>query len=449
MSHKSKNVFTVQVVPEIHITQVQPSANIDNNDHETGGLRRHFSTFYAFVTAFGCQTLSVDLEAQGSSKSIFYALSSIIIVMTLNAYCFLGPKPDMIYYLHFLSEHSITVITFATLYTYMFHLEWILFMEKNGTFADGKPFKRFLVIFSAWYSIVTVIIILYVNGFTDYPEGSINFFPYIVTLPIMLMFIWFEQPIIKRTDPEFRRRLRWFIIYPYAWFLGFPIIFKLEDLSRTIPMTYQPIMAIAIPFAKYVFSKFLSLVAGKASLEGNNSSVKFAVGLRVACQTGLYVVASVGESFSLMTTLILVLVELILNLGLVRKIWKLHQKTSLNAQIELKGTLLILSMREIMELLPTITYCLLLFMLYLGPNKENFRTTRGKTIDDIFDIIKKISYFTLFDVVRIGINGAILWKTCKISMFSECCKLIERYWKVFGWMMALYIYWVMLYKFYN
>ena len=95
-----------------------------------------------------------------------------------------------------------------------------------------------------------------------------------------------------------------------------------------------------------------------------------------------------------------------------------------------------------MEFLTEITYCLLLFMLYLGPNKENFRTSRGKTYDDLFEVIRKISYFAIFDVVRIGTIGTILWKTCKISLFSECSKLIERYWKVFGWMMALYTFWV-------
>ena len=138
----------------------------------------------------------------------------------------------------------------------------------------------------------------------------------------------------------------------------------------------------------------------------------------------------------------MVFVELILNLSLVRRIWKIHQRTTFLAQNELKGTLQILSIREIMEFLPAITYCLLLFMLYLGPNKENFKANRGKTNDDLFDEIRKISYFAIFDAVRIGISGIILWKTCKISLFSECSKLIERYWKVFGWMMALYTFWV-------
>ena len=442
MVHKPQNLFPIQVVPEINITQVQPTATEENKEHEVKQSKTYFKRFFGLIGAFGRQTLSVNLEAQGSIKSFFYALLAIIIVISLNSYRFMGPKPEFKYYLQFLSTDIITVVTFAALYTYMFHFEWILFNEETGTFSDGKPFQRFLVIFGVWYSTVTIIIMVYVNDFIKYPGGILDFLSYQASLPFMLLFIWFEHPLSKRLNQDFRKRLRWFLSYPYAWLLGFFLYMNLDTLATTIPRTYQPIMALIIPFAKYVFNKFLGLVAGKASRKENNSSTKFAVGLRVACQTGLWIVINVGKEFSLMTTLSMVVVDLILNLRLVRRIWVLHRKTSPLAQNELKGTLQILSMREIMEFLPAITYCPLLFMLYLGPNKENFKTSRGKTMEDLYEVIIKITYFVLFDVVRIGITEVILWKACKISLFSECSKLIERYWKVFGWLMALYIYWV-------
>ena len=94
---------------------------------------------------------------------------------------------------------------------------------------------------------------------------------------------------------------------------------------------------------------------------------------------------------TLNTTLSLVLVDLVLNLRFVRRIWKLHRKTTPLAQNELKGILQILSLREIMEFLPAITYCSLLLMLYLGPNKENFKTSRGKTMEDLYEVIIKIT----------------------------------------------------------
>ena len=449
MSHKPQNLFAIQVVPEINITRVQPTATEENNENQAKELKTYFKRFFELVGVFGQQTLSVNLEARGSIKSFFYALSAIMIVISLNAYRFMGPKPEFKYYLQFLSTDIITVVIFAALYTYMFHFDWILFTEENGTFPDGKPFQRFLVIFGAWYSAVIIIIMLYVNDFMEYPGGILDFLSYQASLPFMLLFIWFEQPLSKRLNKDFRKRLRWFLSYPYAWLLGFTLYQSLDKLATTIPRTYQPIMALVIPLAKYVFNKFLGMVAGKASRKENNSSTKFAVGLRVACQTGLWIVINIGKTFSLMTTLSLVLVDLVLNLRLVRRIWKLHRKTTPLAQNELKGTLQILSMREIMEFLPAMTYCSLLLMLYLGPNKENFKTSRGKTMEDLYEVIIKITYFVLFDIVRIGITEVILWKACKISLFSECSKLIERYWKVFGWLMALYIYWVDNFNFLN
>ena len=442
MVHKPQNVFSIQVVPEINITQVLPTATGENKEHEVKQLKTYLKRFFGLIRAFGRQSLSVNSEAHGSVKSFFYALSAIMIVISLNSYRFMGPKPEFKYYLQFLSSDIITVVIFAALYTYMFHFEWILFTEETGTFPDGKPFQRFLVIFGVWYSVVTIIIMAYVNDLMEYPGGTLDFLSYQASLPFMLLFIWFEQPLSKRLNQDFRKQLRWFLSYPYAWLLGFFLYISLDKLAVTIPWTYQPIMALVIPFAKYVFNKFLGLIARKASRKENNSSTKFAVGLRVACQTGLWIAINIGKNFSLMTTLSLVVVDLILNLRLIRRIWMLHRKTTTLAQNELKGTLQILAMREIMEFLPALTYGSLLFMLYLGPNKENFKTSRGKTMEDLYEIIIKLTYFVVFDLVRIGITEVILWKACKISLFSECSTLIERYWKVFGWMMALYIYWV-------
>ena len=62
-------------------------------------------------------------------------------------------------------------------------------------------------------------------------------------------------------------------------------------------------MALVIPLAKYVFNKFLGMVAGKASRKENNSSTKFAVGQRVACQTGLWIVINIGKTFPLTTSI--------------------------------------------------------------------------------------------------------------------------------------------------
>ena len=365
MPHVPKNIFSIQVVPESNMTHVQAIGTNENNKQKTKGLKSCVSSvrkFWDFVGTFGYQTLSINLEAQGSLKSICYALSAIMIVISLNANLFLKPTPDMKYYLHFLPAEIITIIIFAALNTYMFQFEWILFMEENGTFAEEKPFQRFLVMFGVWYSTATVIIVLYVNDFIGYPKSDFLSTPFLVSLPITLIFIWFEQPLFKRSSPEFRQRLRWFVTYPYTWFLGFPLLLQLENLIRNIPSTYQPIMAVVIAFAKYVFSKFLNLVAGKASRERNKFSTKFAVGLRIACHFGLFIAITVGRYFSIITTFSLVSVDLMLNLRLVRRIWKLRPKTIISAQNELQATLQTLSMREIMEFLPAITYGLLLFM---------------------------------------------------------------------------------------
>ena len=116
MSHKPKNLSNVQVVPETDIT-VQTIAFKENNEHQNERPKSCIRRLWEFVGAFGNQTLSINSEAQGSFKSIFCALSTIMIVITLNAYRFLGPTPEMKYYLHFLLVEIITVIIFAYLYT--------------------------------------------------------------------------------------------------------------------------------------------------------------------------------------------------------------------------------------------------------------------------------------------------------------------------------------------
>ena len=144
MSHKPQNLFAIQVVPEINITRVQPTATEENNENQAKELKTYFKRFFELVGVFGQQTLSVNLEARGSIKSFFYALSAIMIVISLNAYRFMGPKPEFKYYLQFLSTDIITVVIFAALYTYMFHFDWIYLRKKMARFQTENRFNDFL-----------------------------------------------------------------------------------------------------------------------------------------------------------------------------------------------------------------------------------------------------------------------------------------------------------------
>ena len=445
----TKNVlFTVKVAPEKDITIVQPSEQNEDDQNHTEKSKPFSYRFLNTIQHLGRRSLLVDFKAKIETRHMYYALLILAVVLSINSYTVFGPKSATKEILISLPSNVITIFIFASLYFYMLHYDWVLFIEEKGISTYKNPFLRLLVTFAVWYLISTTFILLKYNNLMDISDDFIAFVPFHPTWIITLAFFWLQQPLINRSNLEFRKRFRWFAVYQVAWGISFIMYRALDTATKNIPITYQPIMALVWPFSRFVLAKFLNLIARKANREGNELRTKFAIATRVTTGHALWITIEIGSYFTTMTTILLFLFDYILNTRMVKNILTLHQRQNMQNHNELKLRLRILMMKETMEILLPLSYLSLLLMVYLGPNVENFKPTQGTTIDDMVPKIKMIGILLLVDVTRIGLCGFVLWKKCKISMKSKVCQLMAQYWKMITSMISIYVYWVRLYQFF-
>ena len=106
-----------------------------------------------------------------------------------------------------------------------------------------------------------------------------------------------------------------------------------------------------------------------------------------------------------------------------------------------------LVMKETLELMIPIIYCMLICIAYYGPNADILGNIKNdywqyEKLDDVKIPVSKVGVFVLVDMVRIMFTSIILWKFCKINFFHEYCWMMRVYWipittKVGAYMLAV------------
>ena len=239
----TKNVlFTVKVAPEKDITIVQPSEQNEDDQNHNEKSKPFSYRFLNTIQHWGRRSLLVDFKAETKTRHMYYALLILAVVLFINSYTVFGPKPATEEIFIILPSNVITIFIFASLYFYLLHYDWVLFMEEKGISTYKYPFLRLLVTFAVWYLISTTFILLEYNNLMDISDDVISFVSYHPSWIITLAFLWFQQPSINRSNLEFRKRFRWFAVYQVAWGISFIMYRALDMATKNIPITYHKII---------------------------------------------------------------------------------------------------------------------------------------------------------------------------------------------------------------
>ena len=194
---------------------------------------------------------------------------------------------------------------------------------------------------------------------------------------------------------------------------------------------------------RYVTDKVLKTTANYAKGE-NELSARFAVNCRVACIHVLFMVILVGSSATTTTACLLCVIDAILNLKLCYSIVKIKRSLSEDTSFKSKDKLQLLSLKESLEILVPTLYCPILCLGFFGPNGQvlGFIQAASWTEDDLHDLknsFLKLGMFMIFDISRIFLNSFILWKFCKVSLYSEFCQIMAIYWKLITTCVAIFV----------
>ena len=206
---------------------------------------------------------------------------------------------------------------------------------------------------------------------------------------------------------------------------------------------YQPVVILILPLMRYLTDKVLKTTANYAKGE-DDLSARFAVNCRVACIHVLFMVILVGSSASTITACLLCVVDAVLNLKLCYSIIKIKRSLLDDASFKSKDQLQLLSLKESLEILVPTLYCPILCLGFFGPNAQvlGFIQTTSWTDDDLHDLknsFAKLGMFMIFDISRIFLNSYILWKFCKVSLYSEFCQMMAVYWKLITTCVAIFV----------
>ena len=134
-------------------------------------------------------------------------------------------------------------------------------------------------------------------------------------------------------------------------------------------------------------------------------------------------------------------VEFLINLYSCFKIIRMHRKiegsddseNKAERKAEKKSAIVSLLTVELIETLTPAAYAISLLMAYYGPNATLMTGIKNEyfgipAITDIQGVINIVFLMSGFDLLAGLVFGLLLRYFCKMNMFAEICKILQKYW---------------------
>ena len=131
--------------------------------------------------------------------------------------------------------------------------------------------------------------------------------------------------------------------------------------------------------------------------------------------------------------------DFLLNAWSCRNIIKLHQKSTSEAYELRDRSLKYLALKEFLELLVPTAYCFIFAAAYFGPNANLIGNVKLELwghvkIHSLSDQLWNVGLFIIFDSIRAISIAIILWRFCKLNLYTAYCYIIKSY----GWFILFY-----------
>ena len=330
---------------------------------------------------------------------------------------------------------------------------WLVFKHKEVlTF---RWFMRFFAIVSFPFNILYWLIYLYWTKYSGnnhpmplwlllvgYPADACKFIT-----------IWFSVSKELRKDQKVRKRLKYYILYLFAWnlilimefFMDFMLV-TLTTLDKESGYPVQSLMAFIIPLCRGVFEWILPKPFHKAlgykkdwTKLDEDVPATFAMETQIADIFTLYVAIRMGSAEQL-TVICILGVEFCINLFHCFRIIQLHKKIGdtddqqnkiWKAEKESAVTSLITV--EVIEVLVPFAYAMGYLTAYYGPNAELMTGVKstyfGQTpVTDIQSLLNFLFFMCGVDTLGAIVIAILLGYFCKINFVKEFCKIMQKHW---------------------
>ena len=139
-----------------------------------------------------------------------------------------------------------------------------------------------------------------------------------------------------------------------------------------------------------------------------------------------------SSQINLLTTISLMFVDTLMNAMLVRNIIRNHHLVTDHEHTNRDRSLRLLALKEFLEILVPISYCLSYSGSYMGPNHDiiggiGSNVWHHESVSSLYGKIEKILLFMMAEFIRGVIFAVILWKFYDLNMYSAYCDVIRNY----------------------
>ena len=273
-------------------------------------------------------------------------------------------------------------------------------------------------------------------------------------IPSICISIWYGFPADLRKQPEFRYRLKQYLVYTLVWScIGFmelvmDIIFQsLTTYEMETGIQTQWLMCFVIPIVRGLFEWVLPKPFNKAvgykkgwTKVDEDEAATFALETQIADLFALYVAVRLGWAFKL--TVYCVLGEAVLeNLYSCFKIIRLNNKIGDATDVQRRkifkaerdSEITSLITVETIEILIPLAYAMAYTAAYYGPNAALMSGVKSTYfgMSATTDLGPTMEFlFTMFAVDTAGaiLVTIILGLFCKINAVKEYCKMMQKHW---------------------
>ena len=258
--------------------------------------------------------------------------------------------------------------------------------------------------------------------------------------------VWQLFPTELRAEVEFRRRLKYFLLY-CSWLMV--IDYQNQGLSTlfgVLPSNLQWTMAIIIPSFRSMNLWILTKISRNIK-EDDNAMADICTHIIVLSIYGFFV-AIMLASANATTVYSIIGVEMFLNLISCYQIIKLQRKVMVEEDEEMsrknEKEMVSLALSETIEIVCALAYAIGFATAYYGPNaflignvrSNYFDSTEVEDVEHLFMVLLEL--FTV-DVCCMIITVIALRSFGNINFWAELCKFIKNYWIIMAIEMPTYV----------
>ena len=307
--------------------------------------------------------------------------------------------------------------------------------------ASVKTFKNFFILWlSGSVNISLLFSVYYITWslFFNY-QWPIPFLGILLAYPtifVLYVTLWFRFPKPWRLNTKFKGRLKSFMLATgYYQCLMLQYMFIKKSLLM-VPPEYQWCVSIILPFTREVNSRITSKLAKKAC-NSDERRVEIVCNHNVSLEHAKFVTYFIGTVATTSTSACILVMDYLINLRLCLKLIWGRNRGFLDAEKCIK-LLQDLAINEMIEFVTPLAYLACLVIAFYGPNSELIGGVKSNywqysSLESISHTITFISVFFLVDFTSVLISRYLLWRFCKISLWSACLALQ----KEFGFLFAL------------